>query len=116
MSKLVRSLFLMTALAALSVGTVSIAQEKGKTPQTKVAKKGDTKEAEAAKVGSVEYYKNEKGKWRYVIKDENDKTVAMPLPQVNYESKEDCLKAIEAIKKTLNEAKPTERKEEKKAK
>ena len=110
MSKLVRSLFLMTALAALSVGTVSIAQEKGKTEPTKVAKKGDKKEADA-KVGSIEYYKTEKGKWRYVIKDENDKTVAMPLPQVNYESKEDCLKAIEAIKKTLNEAKPTERKE-----
>lgn len=105
MSKLVRSLALMTALAALSAGTVSVAQDKGKTPQTKAAKKAEKAEGKA---GSIEYYKNDKGKWRYSIKDENDKTVAMPLPQISYDSKEDCLKAIEALKKTLNEAKPKE--------
>lgn len=111
MSKLIRSLALMTALAALSAGTVSVAQDKGKTPATKVGKKAEKGEGKA---GSIEYYKNDKGKWRYVIKDENDKTVAMPLPQVSYDSKDDCLKAIEALKKTLNEAKPTERDEKKK--
>ena len=114
MSKWIRSLAFMTALAALSAGTVSVAQEKGaKTAagQKKDEKKGTKTEA---KVGSIEYYKNDKGKWRYVIKDENDKTVAMPLPQVSYDSKEDVLKALEALKKTLNEAKPTEREEKKK--
>jgi uncharacterized protein YegP (UPF0339 family) len=104
MSKLVRSLALMTALAALSAGTVSVAQDKGKTPATKAAKKAD-----GNKVGSIEYYKNDKGKWRYVIKDENDKTIAMPLAQISYDSKEDCLKAIDTVKKILTEVKPTER-------
>lgn len=110
MSKLVRSLFLMTALAALSAGTVSMAQDK-KTPATKAVKKDEGKESKA---GSIEYYKNEKGKWRYIIKDENGKSVAMPLAQISYDSKEEVLKAIESLKKTLTEAKPTERAEDKK--
>lgn len=104
MSKWIRSLALMTALAALSAGTVSIAQEKGK------AKKDDKK---AAKVGTIEYYKNDKGKWRYIIKDENDKSIVMPLAQISYESKEETLKAIEQLKKILADVKPTERAEKK---
>lgn len=102
MSKWIRSLALMTALAALSAGTVSVAQEKGKA-----AKKD-------AKVGSVEYYKTEKGKWRYRVKDDNGKTIAMPLPTFAAESKDDVLKAIEKLKTILNESKPAEVDEAKK--
>jgi uncharacterized protein YegP (UPF0339 family) len=101
MSKWIRSLALMTALAALSAGTVSVAQEKGKA-----AKK-------VAKVGTIEYYKNDKGKWRFIIKDENDKSIVMPLAQISYESKDETLKAIENLKKILTEVKPTERAEKK---
>ncbi|MFO0935780.1 MAG: hypothetical protein U0798_04585 [Gemmataceae bacterium] len=116
MSKWVRSFALMSAMAVLSTGTITLAQDKGKgtTPPTAAVKKGE--KAPAAKAGSIEYYQNAKGKWRYIIKDEDGKSVAMPLAQISYDSKEDCLKAIEALKKTLNEAKPTERKEEKEKK
>lgn len=106
MSKWIRSLALMTALAALSAGTVSVAQEKG----AKAQKKGeDKKGAKPDKVGSIEYYKNDKGKWRFIIKDENDKSIVMPLAQISYESKDETLKAIEQLKKILTEVKPTER-------
>jgi uncharacterized protein YegP (UPF0339 family) len=105
MSKLVRSLALMTALAALSAGTVSVAQEKGKTQPTKAAKKAEKAED---KKGSIEVYKNDKGKWRYKIVDENSKTIAMPLPQASFESKDDVLKAIDVLKRILNEAKPVD--------
>ena len=113
MSKLVRSLALMTALAALSAGTVSIAQDKGKTPPTAAAKKADKAE-KAEKVGTIEYYKNDNGKWRFIIKNDEGKSIVMPLAQISFESKEECLKMIEFLKKTLNEAKPTERKEKEK--
>ena len=103
-------------MGILSTGAITIAQDKGKgTAPTAKATKGDAKaDAKAEKAGTIEYYKNPKGKWRYIIKDDEGKSVAMPLAQIAYDSKEECLKAIESLKKTLNEAKPTERKEEKK--
>ena len=114
MSKLVRSLALMTALAALSVGTVSVAQDKGKTPPTAAVKKADKAEKKESKA-AIEYYKNvEKGTWRFKIIDDHGKTFVIPLPQISYESKEECLKAIEALKKIMSEVKPTEDKSEKK--
>ena len=110
MSKWIRSLALMTALAALSAGTVSVAQEKAaKGAQKKV----EDKKAKPDKVGTIEYYKNEKGKWRFIIKDENDKSIVMPLAQISYESKDETLKAIEQLKKILTEVKPTERTDKK---
>jgi uncharacterized protein YegP (UPF0339 family) len=57
--------------------------------------------------GSIEVYKGKTG-YRYRIKDADGKTIAMPLPQMHWEKKEDCLKAIEQLKNTLNKAKPTE--------
>ena len=56
----------------------------------------------------IEYYKNDKGNWRYKVVDENNKTIAMPLPQTPFETKEDVLKAIEVLKKVMSEAKPEE--------
>ena len=111
MSKLVRSLALMTALAALSVGTVSVAQEKAKTPPTSATNKVDKKESKAA----ILYYKSsDKDTWRFKVVGENGKTFVIPLAQISYESKEECLKAIEALKKIMSEVKPTEDKSEKK--
>ena len=69
--------------------------------------------AKPDKVGTIEYYKNDKGKWRFIIKDENDKSIVMPLAQISYESKDETLKAIEQLKKILTEVKPTERAEKK---
>ena len=111
MTKWIRSLALMTALAALSAGTVSVAQEKAAKGAQK--KGEDKKAAKPDKVGTIEYYKNEKGKWRFIIKDENDKSIVMPLAQISYESKDETLKAIEQLKKILTEVKPTERTDKK---
>ena len=110
MSKLFRSFALMTALAALSMGTVSVAQEKGKTVPTKLTEKTEKAEKVASKA-AIEYYKNaEKGTWRFKVVDDKGKTFVIPLAQISYESKEDCLKAIDALKKIMAEVKPTEEK------
>ena len=110
MSKLIRSLALMTALAALSAGTVSLAQEKGKAAAPQ-AKKADKKESKAA----ILYYKNaDKDTWRFKVVGDNGKTFVIPLANISYESKEECLKAIDALKKIMSEVKPTEDKEKSK--
>lgn len=57
--------------------------------------------------GSIEIYKGKSG-YRYRIKDADGKTIAMPLPQMHWDKKEDCLKAIEQLRNTLDKAKPTE--------
>ena len=60
---------------------------------------------EAAKVGTIEVYKAKDG-YRFRIKDMDGKTVAMPTK--GYDEKDECLKALDFIKATLNGAKPTE--------
>lgn len=48
------------------------------------AQKKDTKDAGKSGVGTIEVYKAKKG-WRYRIKDDEAKTIAMPLPQMHWE-------------------------------
>ena len=54
--------------------------------------------------------------WRYSIKNAEGKTIAMPLPQLHWETKEECLKAIEELKMILNKGKTTDFKEPKDSK
>jgi uncharacterized protein YegP (UPF0339 family) len=117
MKKFGRAMILMASLAFLA-GTASIdAQEKKAEAPKKGAdaakkaeapKKGDEKPA-----GTVEVYKNDKGKWRYKILNDEGKTIAMPLPQLNWETKAEAIKAIDELKGILNSAKPIEPKDEK---
>jgi uncharacterized protein YegP (UPF0339 family) len=110
MKKFGRALALMTTLALLA-GSASIDAQEKKGTETK-------KSAAADKVsGAIEVYKTEKGKWRYKVLKNVDgemKTIAMPLAQLNWETKAEAEKAVEELKTILNTAKPTEPKEDKK--
>lgn len=112
MKKLVRSFALLSALAVLAAGGGSMAQDKKADPKkpADTKKPEDTKKPDATKKdgGSIEVYKNDKGKWRYKILNGEGKTIAMPLPQLNWESKADAEKAVAELKTILNTAKPTE--------
>lgn len=117
-----RPLALMAALAVLAGGTLAAGGANGqektkpkvddKKAAPKAAPKADDKKKAApsdAKLGSVVISKSKsKGTWRYIIKDENGKSIAMPLAQVSYESKEECLKAIDFLKETLAKTRPVE--------
>jgi len=108
--KLHRTLGLMSALAVLG-GTVVMAQEP-KTPKAAPKPADDKKPAPkaAAKTeGKFEIFLAKNDKWRYRIKNADDKTIAMPA--VGWEKKEDCLKALEDIKSILANVKPVEVKE-----
>lgn len=108
MTKFVRSLALMSALAVTAVGTGTFAQEKKADDKKKAETKKKADDKPAAGKGSIEVYKNDKGKWRYKILNADGKTIAMPLPQLNWETKADAEKAVEELKGILNTAKPTE--------
>ncbi|MGL4419915.1 MAG: hypothetical protein ACRCZF_04555, partial [Gemmataceae bacterium] len=71
-------------------------------PKTKEKEK-----AEKGEVGTIEIFKGKLG-LRYRIKGPDGKVVAMPLPQVAWETKEELLQALEDLKATLNKAKPVE--------
>src|SRR4051812_8619796 len=73
--------------------------------------KKETKKKEAASVGTIEGYKNPKGLYRYCVKDDEGKTIAMPLPNMHWENKEDCLKAIDELREILAKVKPADVKE-----
>jgi hypothetical protein len=83
-------------LVALAVTTFSIDAGGGK----KAAKEP----------GTIEVYKGAKG-YRYRIKDAEGKTVAMPLPNMHWDKKEECLEAIEEVKTILAKVKPVDVKE-----
>ena len=117
MTKLIRALSLMTALAVLAGGTVAqdakskkddpkkdtkkdTKKDDKKADDKKDTKKDTKKEKETEAAGSVEVYKGAKG-FRYRIKNADGKTVAMPLPQMAWETKEEALKAIDELKDIL---------------
>jgi uncharacterized protein YegP (UPF0339 family) len=90
----------LLALALSAVGLDAGGDKKGKGE----IKKGDR----GVTAGSVEIYKNKQGAYRYRVKNADGKTIAMPLPQMHWDKKEDCLRAIEELKVTLVKAKPVE--------
>ncbi len=58
-----------------------------------------------ASVGTIEIKKSEKGTYRFLIRDADGKGFVMPLPQLNWESKAEALKALETLKATLENGK-----------
>jgi uncharacterized protein YegP (UPF0339 family) len=64
------------------------------------------------KTGTVEIYKDKSGEYRFRIKDADGKVIAM-TPK-GYDTKEECHKALDLVKATLNTAKVIEVKEDKK--
>jgi uncharacterized protein YegP (UPF0339 family) len=92
----------VVGFALLNVGLDAGVGKKGK---------GDKKFEKGGGVGSVEIYKNPKGAYRYRVKNSEGKTIAMPLPQMHWDKKADCLKAIEELRTILTRAKPVEAKE-----
>jgi uncharacterized protein YegP (UPF0339 family) len=94
---------LVCVVVGLALCTVSLDAGVGKKG------KGDGKKVgKGAEVGSIEIYKTEKGFYRYRVKNAEGKTIAMPLPQMHWEKKADCLGAIDELRTTLMRAKPTD--------
>ncbi|MEZ6139833.1 MAG: hypothetical protein R3B84_04600 [Zavarzinella sp.] len=86
-------------LACMLIAGMLTLSQTGVDAQTK-GKAKDTKGSVTA-TGTIEVYKGKKG-FRYRIKNAEGKTVAMPLPQAAYETRDECLKAIEDLKAILN--------------
>jgi uncharacterized protein YegP (UPF0339 family) len=122
MTRHLRSLALMAALAVFAVGTVSTAQEKKKDDkkpadtkkvepkkdEKKPEPKKDEKKAEEKKEAGIQIYKNDNGRWRYRIVNADGKTIVMPVPLASWDTKAECEKAIADLKALLSTAKPTE--------
>lgn len=101
MSRLIRAALVAAALGGLvaaGVPTSTPAQEKGKQ-----------KEKDAAGKEAVEVFKDKAGDFRWHVTDADGKVVAMTTK--GYATKDECLKALAAVKATLNKAKVTEKKE-----
>ncbi len=127
MTKLIRTFALMSALAVLAGGTTiataQVAKEKAKVdPKVKAdpkAKAADPKEDPKTKpktkaaektAGSIEVYMGKNG-FRYRVKNADGKTILMPLPQMSWETKEECMKAIKDAAEIMSAVKPMEVKE-----
>ncbi|MBX3400171.1 MAG: hypothetical protein KF873_15675 [Gemmataceae bacterium] len=122
MTRYLRTLALMAALAVFAVGTGTTAQEKKKDDKKpadakkvepkkddkKPEPKKDEKKAEEKKDAGIQIYKNDNGRWRYRIVNAEGKTIVMPVPLASWDTKAECEKAIADLKALLNTAKPTE--------
>ncbi|MCE9533980.1 MAG: hypothetical protein K8T89_23090 [Planctomycetes bacterium] len=100
MRRALLSLALMTGMLGFTTMGVE-AQQKKDTPKT---------EKKEEKAGGIEIYKGKNG-FRYRIIDAEGKTVAMPLANKAWETKEEVLKALDELKATLNKAKPVDAKD-----
>ena len=123
MTKLLRALSLLAAMAVLAGGSTVAQDTKPKKTDDKKTDKKDDKKADDKKKddkkadkkeapGSVEITKAKGGGFRYRIKGPDGKVVAMPLPQASWETKEDVIKALDDLKEILK-TKPVDAKEEK---
>ncbi len=113
MTKFIRGLAFLSALAVMVAATGSVAQDKKKDDKKpadtkKDDKKKDEKKDEKKGEAGINIYKNDNGKWRYRIVNADGKTIVMPVPLASWETKADCEKAIADLKALLNSAKPTE--------
>ncbi|HVK18879.1 MAG TPA: hypothetical protein VM533_18255 [Fimbriiglobus sp.] len=95
MRKLVRCLALVTAMTTVSVAALSVAdaQEKGKKATGKTT-------------GIVEINEGKDGKFRFNVRDNDGKFLAMSGP-TGFATKEDAAKALEKLKDALENPKVT---------
>ena len=100
MRKAIGLLVLVIGVAVVASPELSSvgAQDKSKTK----AKKDS---AAPAVTGTVEIHKGKDG-YRFRIKNEDGKTIAMATR--GHETKEECLQVLEEVKTILSKAKPTE--------
>ena len=105
---IVRALLLWVGISGMIIASGGFPS----APAQEKKDKKDAKDAKAAKAGTIEIYKDRAGDFRFRVKDADGKVVAMPPS--GYETKEECQKALDFIKTTLNTVKPTEVKDEKK--
>lgn len=110
---LTMGLLTTASLPAAAQDTKSKADSKSKASKSDTGKSDDSKPASKSgsksstgKLGTIEIYEDASGKYRYRIKDEDDKVIAMP-PR-GYEKKEDVQRVLGLLKETLNGVKPTE--------
>jgi uncharacterized protein YegP (UPF0339 family) len=105
---------LLVGLAVLAVPAMPLADAQDKKDlkkdAKKDAKKGDKKDAKDKEMGpgSIEIYKAKDG-YRFRIKDAEGKSMA--IASKGYAEKEDVAKVLDAIKATLNQAKPVDAKD-----
>lgn len=120
MPKFVRSLTLLSALAVFAAGTGSMAQDKKadpkkpadtKKPAADDKKPADTKKPDEKESATVEVYKNDKGRWRFRVRNAEGKLLAMPHTTLNWETKAEAEKAVAELKTILTTVKVTEAKE-----
>ena len=99
MLKLVRGLALVAAMTTVSVVALSVAdaQEKGK-------------KAEGKTTGIVVVNEGKDGKFRFTVRDNNDKFLAQGGGPSGYATKDDALKAVEKLKEALENPKITSKK------
>jgi uncharacterized protein YegP (UPF0339 family) len=99
MKKVVGGMALVVGLCLFVAGGPDRAfgQAKSRTPSPPTKKE--------PMAGTIEVYKAKDG-YRFRIKDLGGKTVAMPTK--GYDDKDECLKALDFIKATLNQVKPTD--------
>jgi uncharacterized protein YegP (UPF0339 family) len=97
MKLLRRSLVLVLILAVLGLLTLDL------TPAQAQKDKKDKKDSKPAATAVFEIYKDTGGKFRFRLKDEEGTQLAMS-PK-GYDTKADCQKVIDAIKKDAAKAK-----------
>jgi uncharacterized protein YegP (UPF0339 family) len=68
------------------------------------------KDKDKGKVGTVEVYKDKAGEFRFRVKDLDGKVIAMTTR--GYATKAECLKTLDLVKSTLNNAKVMEVKDD----
>lgn len=85
-------------LAICAMNASSQGQEKG-------AKAGGAKAGATSKLSKLEIVENDKGKFYYKIVNGEGKTVHMSPVFMRYETKAECLKALEDLKTFLEKAK-----------
>lgn len=116
MRKILASLVLMGAMVGLT-GTMQPAAYAQKKKETTTEK--DTKEAKkgtkAATTGYIEISEGKDGKFRFFVRDEDDKLLAMSSPG-GFASEKDAQKAVEELKEVIAKAKVTKGKKKAKDK
>ena len=86
----------MTGLVTTSTLSTAPAQDKKDTTKKEVPKAG-------AKTATIEINQGKDEKYRFVIRDAEGKLLAMSGP-TGFEKREDCVKAVEALKDALPKA------------
>lgn len=113
MKRIGLALVMIIGMVMLSnVNNEIVGQDKKDTKKVdaKDPKKTDTKEAKKDSVGGIEIYKGKNG-FRYRIVDGEGKTIVMPIANKAWDTREEVIKALDALKVTLEKAKPVDVKE-----